>query len=72
MSEADYAGLITAAHRQLHAPVIVIWDNLNTHLSGVMRAFTGGAPGLADRDPAAGLCPGAEPGRDGFASVRAA
>jgi hypothetical protein len=29
MSEADYAGLITAAHRYLDAPVIVIWDNLN-------------------------------------------
>ena len=28
MSEADYAGLITAAHHQLHAPVILIWDNL--------------------------------------------
>jgi hypothetical protein len=26
MSEADYAGLITAAHQQLHAPVILIWD----------------------------------------------
>jgi hypothetical protein len=30
MSEADYAGLIAAAHHQLHAPVILIWDNLNT------------------------------------------
>ena len=28
MSEADYAALITAAHHQLHAPVILIWDNL--------------------------------------------
>ena len=27
MSEADYAGLVTAAHNQLHAPVILIWDN---------------------------------------------
>ena len=26
MSEADYAGLITAAHHQLHAPVILNWD----------------------------------------------
>jgi putative transposase len=40
MSEADYAGLITAAHQQLHSPVILIWDNLNTHVSAVMRAFT--------------------------------
>jgi putative transposase len=40
MSEADYAGLITAAHHQLHAPVILIWDNLNTHISAAMRGFT--------------------------------
>ena len=39
MSEADYAGLITAAHQELQAPVILIWDNLNTHVSAVMRAF---------------------------------
>ena len=39
MSEADYAGLIAAAHQQLHAPVILIWDNLNTHISAVMRSF---------------------------------
>ena len=29
MSEADYAALVTAAHTQLAAPVILIWDNLN-------------------------------------------
>ena len=40
MSEADYAGLIAAAHHHLHAPVILIWDNLNTHISTVMRTFT--------------------------------
>ena len=39
MSEADYAGLIAAAHNQLHAPVILIWDNLNTHISAAMHAF---------------------------------
>src|SRR5260370_16875360 len=40
MSEADYAELIAAAHNQLHAPVILIWDNLNTHISAAaMRAF---------------------------------
>jgi hypothetical protein len=37
MSEADYASLVTAAHNQLHAPVILIWDNLNTHISAAMR-----------------------------------
>jgi DDE superfamily endonuclease len=40
MSEADYAHLITAAHQALNAPVIVVWDNLNTHRSQKMRAFT--------------------------------
>ena len=44
MSEADYAALITAAHRYLNAPVIVIWDNLNTHLSRKMQAFTTAPP----------------------------
>ena len=44
MSEADYAGLIAAAHKELHAPVILIWDNLNTHISAAMRAFTGAHP----------------------------
>ena len=38
-SEDDYAALIAAAHAQLHAPIILIWDNLNVHLSAVMRAF---------------------------------
>ena len=28
MSEADYAGLVTGAHQQLHAPVILCSDNL--------------------------------------------
>jgi transposase len=44
MSEADYASLITAAHHQLQAPLIVIWDNLTTHLSAVMNEFTGVHP----------------------------
>jgi len=44
MSEADYARLIAAAHHQLDAPLIVIWDNLNTHVSAVMHEFTGAHP----------------------------
>ncbi|MGE5288443.1 MAG: transposase [Micromonosporaceae bacterium] len=44
MSEADYAGLVTAPHNQLHAPVILVWDNLNTHVSAAMRAFIGAHP----------------------------
>ena len=45
MSEADYAGLITAAHQHLQAPVILVWDRLNTHVSAVMRAFIQAHPG---------------------------
>jgi putative transposase len=44
LSEADYAGLITAAHQQLHAPIVPIWDNLNTHVSVVMRRFIDAYP----------------------------
>ncbi len=44
MSEADYAGLITASHHQLQAPLMVCWDNLNTHVSAVMREFTQAQP----------------------------
>jgi len=44
MSEADYAGLIAAAHNQLHAPVILIWDNLNTHISAAMGRFVSSRP----------------------------
>ena len=39
LSEADYAALFTAAHQQLRAPLIVIWDQLNTHRTAVMREF---------------------------------
>ena len=45
MTGADYASLITAAHRYLNAPVTVTWDNLPTHLSRKMHAFTTGHPG---------------------------
>lgn len=36
-SEADYAALLDAAHQQLGGPLVVIWDNLNTHRSAAMR-----------------------------------
>lgn len=39
LSEADYAALLTAAHQQLRTPLIVFWDNLNTHISAAMRKF---------------------------------
>jgi hypothetical protein len=36
-AEHDYARLLDAAHQQLHAPIVPIWDNLNTHKSMLMR-----------------------------------
>jgi putative transposase len=44
MSEADYASLVTAAHNQLHAPMILVWDNLNTHISATMQRFISAHP----------------------------
>ncbi len=37
-TETDYARLLDAAHQQLGGPVVLVWDNLNTHVS---RAMTG-------------------------------
>ena len=36
-AEADYAALLDAAHQQLRGPIVLVWDNLNTHVSAVMR-----------------------------------
>jgi hypothetical protein len=35
-TESDYARLPGAAHQQLGGPLVVVWDNLNTHVSAVM------------------------------------
>ena len=35
-TEADYARLLDDAHQQLGGPLVVVWDGLNTHVSGVM------------------------------------
>ena len=35
-TETDYARFLDAAHQQLGGPLVVIWDNLNTHVSAVM------------------------------------
>jgi hypothetical protein len=32
-TEADYARLLDAAHQQLADPLVVVWDNLNSHVS---------------------------------------
>jgi transposase len=33
---ADYARLLDAAHRQLNGRIVLVWDNLRTHVSGTM------------------------------------
>jgi hypothetical protein len=38
-TEADYARLLDAAHQQLTGPIVVVWDNLNTHVSGTMTGL---------------------------------
>ena len=35
-TEADYAALLDAAHQQLAGPLVVVWDNLNCHVSAAM------------------------------------
>jgi hypothetical protein len=45
-TEADYAALLDAAHRQLGGPIVLIWDNLNTHTSKAMTELIAGRPWL--------------------------
>jgi putative transposase len=35
-TEADYARLLDAAYHQLGGPIVLVWDNLNTHTSRAM------------------------------------
>ena len=35
-TETDYAALLDAAHQQLAGPLVVVWDNLNSHVSAAM------------------------------------
>jgi hypothetical protein len=44
--EADYAALLDAAHQQLGGPIVVCWDNLNTHISAEMRRLIDTRPWL--------------------------
>ncbi|MEU8272905.1 transposase [Microbispora bryophytorum] len=45
-SEADYAALFDAAHQQLGGPIVVVWDNLNTHTSAEMKRLIATRPWL--------------------------
>lgn len=39
----DYRDLMIMAHRQLDAPIVLIWDNLNRHTCAEMRQFIAGS-----------------------------
>jgi transposase len=41
-ARAGYRDLLQAAHAQLNGPIVLIWDNLNTHLTAGMKTFTAG------------------------------
>jgi hypothetical protein len=36
----DYIAFLDQAHQRLRAPIVLIWDNLNTHVSVRMRELT--------------------------------
>jgi putative transposase len=38
-TETGYARLLDAAHQQLRGPLVVVWDNSDTHVSGAMTAL---------------------------------
>ncbi len=45
-AEPDYAALLDAAHRQLGGPIVLVWDNLNTHTSAAMAELVAARPWL--------------------------
>jgi len=45
-TEADYAALLDAAHQQLDGPIVLVWDNLNTHVSAAMAELVAARPWL--------------------------
>jgi DDE superfamily endonuclease len=38
-TETDFAALLDAAHQQLAGPIVLVWDNLNAHVSGAMAGL---------------------------------
>ena len=45
-TQADYAALLDAAHRQLGGPIVLVWDNLSTHTSKTMTELIAARPWL--------------------------
>ena len=44
--EADYAALLDGAHQLLPGPIVLVWDNLNAHVSVTMRRLVAARPWL--------------------------
>jgi transposase len=45
-NEADFARLLDAAHQQLGGPIVLVWDNVNTHVDALMRSLIDTRPWL--------------------------
>ncbi|MEV7232380.1 transposase [Polymorphospora sp. NPDC051019] len=45
-SEDDYIAFLDQAHQRLRAPIVLIWDNLNTRVGHHMHALTTARPWL--------------------------
>jgi hypothetical protein len=41
-AEADYVALLDAAHQRLGGSIVLVWDNLNAHVSARMRCYIAG------------------------------
>lgn len=35
----EYCSFLTALHHQLHAPIVLVWDNVSTHKSAELTAW---------------------------------
>jgi len=46
LTETDCAALLDAAHQQLAGPIVLVWDNLNVHVSDLMSALIATRPWL--------------------------
>ncbi len=71
MSENDYAALVTAAHRALDAPVILIWDNLNTHHSRKMLRLAAARSGWLTVFRLPSYAPDLNPAEGAWSSMKA-
>jgi hypothetical protein len=45
-AEADYAALVDGAHQQLGGNIVLVWDNVSTHVSVKMRELIANRPWL--------------------------